>query len=284
MATLYRPPHASQFDGSALARQNCTPTTGANGANAATGGLVARTGGEIRSLVARRDEQFPNTPGWSLDDLDLAMGRLGVPFEVQSGSGWAAVISALDGGLYVALQGDSDRFGNGTCSGAFDGDHCIGVHPTRGPNGTRWINDPICPSGRWERESLLEAYARKLHPAVRFGVFLALVPDQWPAAIGPRPAAASMWVETVELARIWRVTGPPLRRVLRPIEAITPGSFTFEAWAGPNTTRTWAPGPASPLRDSAVFRPILSGAHRGRYVRVSDYGATWHHLFRRGEL
>ncbi len=43
-----------------------------------------------------------------------------------------------------------------TISGAFDGDHCIGVHPaTKSVGGVTfwWIDDPLCPTGRWERAS-----------------------------------------------------------------------------------------------------------------------------------
>ena len=276
--TLYRPPHASQFDGTAKAGQNCTPTSGANGANASSGGIVHLTGGQVRSELRVSEEVNPATPGWHLKDLDLAMSRIGVPFSIRTGSGWSGVTSALNAGLYVALQGDSDQFGNSTCSGVFDGDHCIGVHPDR--SGTRrWIDDPICKSGRWEEEAVLKRYAQKLWPDIRFGVFTSPVPEQWPYSIGTRPSDATMWVETDELARIWRQTGL-IRKVLRPIEADDPGEFTFTAWAGTNTTRTWAPGPKSNERDTAVFRPILSGAHRGKFVRVSDQGSTWHHLFR----
>jgi hypothetical protein len=276
--TLYRNPHVTQFDGTAKASQNCTPTTGAAGADASSGGLVHLTGGQLRAHVKQSEETNPNTPGWSLLDLDLGLSRIGVPFVIRSGTGWGGVISALDAGLYVALQGDSDQFGNATCSGVFDGDHCIGVHPAR--SGTRrWINDPICKAGRWEEEATLKRYAQKLYSGILFGVFLSPVPEQWPFAIGPRPSGATMWVETLRLARIWRQTGT-LRKVLRPIEADDPGEFTFDAWAGANTTRTWAPGPKSTVRDKAVFRPILSGVHKGKFVRVTDQGSTWHHLFR----
>lgn len=168
-------PHVSQFDGSALAGENCTPASGANGAKAATGGAVAKTAAQIRALVARREETNPDTPGWSLPDLELAMGRLGVPFDNRTGHGWAALQAARAAGLYVVLQGDSDRFGDASCSGAFDGDHCIGVHPNT--DGTRWwIDDPICPTGRWEEEATLRAYATKLYPTIRFGVFVKPVP------------------------------------------------------------------------------------------------------------
>ena len=125
----YLNPHVTQYDGSAQANENCTTASGANGANAATGGKVARSGAQIRALVSRAEETNPNESGWSLPDLILAMKRLGVPFANRSGFGWAEVQKAHAAGLYLVLQGDSDRFGNSTCSGAFDGDHAIGVHP-----------------------------------------------------------------------------------------------------------------------------------------------------------
>lgn len=182
MASLggrYLNPHKTQFDGSPLAGENCTPTSGANGANAATGGKVNRSGGSIRSLVPRGQETDPGNPGWSIPDLDKAMARLGVPYENQSGRGWAAVIFALNLGKYVTMQGDSDRFSNSTCSGAFNGNHCIGVHPaSRVVNlrRQRWIDDPICKTGRWEYESVIHAYAAKISPTIHYGVFTTAVP------------------------------------------------------------------------------------------------------------
>lgn len=271
--SLYVGPHVDQFDGSTWASSNCVPTTGANGARNTTGGIYGPTGATVREKVKRSEETSPATPGWSQDDLDLAMRRLGIPFEVRTGRGWAGVLRALNAGLYVSLAGDSDVFGSATCSGNFDGDHCIGVHPKR--SGTlRWINDPICSSGRWEDESVLRRYAEKLYSSIHFGAFLHPVPEQWPAEIGPRPAGASMWVQTDRLARVWEARGG----VLRPIERPTPGAFTFTAWCAPNRTQTWAPGPKSSQRFEAVFRQILGPVHDGQYIRVTDMGCTWHHL------
>lgn len=177
-------PHRSQYNADSpprTRREGCTPTTGANGANASTGGRVDLTGAQVHALIPPEQETNPHVPGWSLVDLDRAMEKLvvSVPFERRSGRGWPAVVAALEAGLYVALQGDSDQFGNGTCSGVFDGDHCIGVDPaTRTVNGQRqwWVNDPICPDGRWEDEATLRRYATKLTPSVLFGVFTNPVP------------------------------------------------------------------------------------------------------------
>lgn len=94
-----------------------------------------------------------------------------------------------------------------------------------------------------------------------------------PAALGPKPAAATMWVDTHQLARLFYLGGGVLRPILG-----KPPAFTFQAWCGPNERRLWAPGPKSTQTALAVFRPILSGSHKGMYVRVSDLGSTWHHL------
>lgn len=184
MATLggrYLNPHRTQFDGSRYAGENCTPASGANGANASTGGRVNKTGGAIRSLVPRWAETDPSNPGWSIPDLDKAMGKLVVGFDNRSGRGWSHLVSALNAGQYVVLQGDSDRFSNATCSGAFNGNHAIGIHPaSRVVNlrRQRWINDPICKAGRWEYESTIRAYGQKIATSLRFGVYTTAVPRQ----------------------------------------------------------------------------------------------------------
>lgn len=156
-------------------RAGCTWTTGANGADAATGGAIDRTPDQVHALVKLGEETNPTTPGWSLRDLDLAMLRLGVPFAIRSGQGWAAVESALAAGLYVALQGDSDVFGGSTCSGTFDGDHCIGVRPIL-VDGDAWVDDPVCPGVRLESLATLRRYAEKLAGGILFGVFTDPVP------------------------------------------------------------------------------------------------------------
>lgn len=178
MPELYVNPHRSQYDVGCSARtrrSGCTWTSGANGADASTGGVHSATPDQVLAEVRPAEETNPLSPGWSLRDLGLAMERMGVPFDVRSGSGWAGVRAAHDAGLYVVLQGDSDRFGNATCSGRFDGDHAIGVHPDELVGDWR-IDDPICPSARYEAEATLRAYAAKLSPTILFGVFLLPVP------------------------------------------------------------------------------------------------------------
>lgn len=178
--TLYLNPHRSQYAPTASARtlqSGCTWASGANGADASTGGAIAPLPDAVLAKVAANEETSPATPGWSLQDLALAMSRLGVGFVIRSGTGWLALEKALDVyKQYVVLQGDSDQFANATCSGAFDGDHAIGVHPQRDAAGRQLINDPICPTGRWETRAVLRAYAEKLSPTVRFGVFSSPVP------------------------------------------------------------------------------------------------------------
>lgn len=182
----YLNPHDTQFDGSKLEDENCTPAAGDNGANASTGGKVNLTAGGVRALIPRSQETNPATPGWSLEDLDHAMAKVGVPFVVRSGDGWTAVTNALHAGLYVAVQGDSDQFSNATCSGAFNGDHCIGIHPATRVVGVlrqHWIDDGICKTGRWEYDYILHRYAAKLDVRIRFGVFSRPVPKAVPAPV-----------------------------------------------------------------------------------------------------
>jgi len=168
--SYYVQPHITQFDGSVKAGQNCTPATGANGMAAVSGGTIIRTGAWVRGKVKPSEETSPTTPGWSLQDLDLAMSRAGVFFQVHTGEGWDKLVSAHRAGYYVAVQGDSDQFGNNTCSGAFNGLHCIGVHPQT--NGPLWlIDDPICKQNRWENPATIRRYAEKLINSIAFGVF-----------------------------------------------------------------------------------------------------------------
>lgn len=158
----------------------CVWTTASVGADAATGGRVDLAPDIVLSKVKPSEETSPSTPGWSLQDVDLAMSRIGVPFEIRSGLGWSGVKAARKAGLYVVLQGDSDRFVGG-CSGKFDGDHCIGLPPDKVNERGEWaIDDPICPVLTYESEATLRAYATKFHPLVRFGVFTTPVPIELP--------------------------------------------------------------------------------------------------------
>lgn len=194
--TFYINAHDSQYGEGCSARtrsSGCTWTSGANGVDASTGGKKNPTPDQVLAQVKRSEETNPTTPGWSMRDLGKAMGRLGVSFQDRTGGTWADVVAALDLGHYVVLQGDSDQFGNGSCSGAFNGDHAIGIHPYRASlSGQQRIDDPICEGARLESRAVLKAYAEKLarslgeYPRLRFGVFTQLVPRYtWQARVQP---------------------------------------------------------------------------------------------------
>lgn len=176
--TRYTNRHVSQYGPwSTVTRQSgCTWTSGSNGIDAQSGGKVTKNPDQVKAQVKPEDETNPNTPGWSMVDLSRAMAKLGVPFDDRTGLGWGAVRSAHDAGLYIVLQGDSDRFADSTCSGAFNGDHAIGVHPNEDGTGRWRIDDPICPVHRYETEATLRAYAEKLSAGIWFGVFTKPVP------------------------------------------------------------------------------------------------------------
>lgn len=177
--TRYQGEHEYQYKptNSAITRgSGCSWVSGATGADYATGGRIDPTPDQVHRKVKPEDETNPQTPGWSLIDLRNAMRALGVPFEDRTGKGWAAVKAARKAGLYIVLQGDSDRFPDG-CSGKFDGNHAIGIPPDDTNAKGEWaIDDPICPSKTYEPEATLRAYAEKLSRGVWFGVFTTPVP------------------------------------------------------------------------------------------------------------
>lgn len=211
IAGFYLNPHRSQYDPGSptrTRRQGCVPTALTNGANASTGGAVNKSAAYVHELIPQSQETDPNTPGWSLVDGDRAAAKLGVGFDNRAGQGWTALVQALDAGLYVDVQGDSDQFPNGTCSGDFDGNHCIGIHPaTRLVGGLRqrWIDDGICPNGRWEYEWILFRYARKLNASILFGVLTRPVPR----------VAASPLQALINRARFLRLHEPAAARRYR---------------------------------------------------------------------
>lgn len=193
MTELYVQPHQSQYGVGASTitrRAGCTWASLSNGIGAVSGGRYQPSPDAIHALVPNAEETSPSTPGWSIPDAVLAAARFGVTLEDRSGAGWngaLGVLAALGTGHYIVLQGDSDQFGDGSCSGAFDGDHAIGVHPkTKTDPGGRWwwVNDPICTTGRWELESVLQRYAVKFAASIRFGVFTQRVPN----VVVPMPA------------------------------------------------------------------------------------------------
>lgn len=183
MTVLYVNPHRGQYEAGAsitTRRAGCTWTAGANGVAATTGGRYRPSPDAIHGLLKRSEETNPVTPGWSIADAVKAMSRYRQPMVNKTGAGFDAVVTDLHARHYVILQGDSDQFFDTTCSGDFDGDHAIGVHPAQKiAAGVRWwwINDPICTTGRWERESVLRRYAQKFDPRVRYAMFVGRVPE-----------------------------------------------------------------------------------------------------------
>src|SRR6187551_1458521 len=245
--------HRSQFDGSTYAGENCTPTSGANGAREATAGKYDHTGGNVRGLVKRTEETNPATPGWSLTDLDLAMSRAGVPF-VKGTGGWDALRLHRAKGRGIVLQGDSDQFLNDTCSGHFDGDHAVYIHPdTRMVDGVEeWLlGDPICPNYRWEKASRRHADASKFNTGILYGVFT--------TALKPLDAPAPQ---------------PPTGEVM-PLPITSTAAATVDVPAG--TVATDLDG-TTPLRTMTgdhigMFSPMAYGTKRAIYIPMAPTGA-----------
>ena len=189
--TLYLNAHSSQYQAgasTATRRAGCTWASVANGIDASTGGRLRPTPDQVHALLPNAEETNPATPGWSIPDAVRAASRMGITLADLTGEGFESALSFLAQGHAILLQGDSDQFDGTSCSGAYDGDHCIHVHPrSKLEGGVRWqwVNDPICSTGRWERVSVLRRYAEKLHATVRFAVFTERVPEVVPA---PPPA------------------------------------------------------------------------------------------------
>lgn len=235
--SYYIATHWSQYaDGQSAAtrRFGCTWTTVANGIAAVSGGTHRPTPDTIHALVPSGQETNPQTPGWSIADAVKAMHRYGFgSLDDRTGAGWAQVIDALNEGQYVLLQGDSDRFGNATCSGDFDGDHCIGISPNRRTVDTHrewYINDPICPGGRWERESVLRDYAEKLWAGIRFGAFSPAVPSYAWRWQGHPPLIVFFDVDAA--AGTWTRRRQVGTKGTRQYQCSPPGSFKHDPPAG----------------------------------------------------
>lgn len=261
----YVQPHVSQFDHSTYAPSNCTPASLANGIAAVSGGLTLPTAGDVRKLVARREETNPGTPGWSLEDARLAASRMSIGLSVLSGEGWPRLRRERQQKGYVLLQGDSDQFGNGTCSGAFDGDHCIGIHPQT--IGSRWwIDDPICAKGRWEEESVLLRYARKLEPTIRFAVLQASVPEL---------SHFRLEIEAHATVRAYTLSVNP--------SGAKPGvirDWSDYPW-GAKASSAPCSGPKRLRYKTSYVTAVLvtQGIFAGKWVRVGDpYGTTVHEV------
>jgi hypothetical protein len=105
------------------------------------------------------------------------------------------MIAALDAGHYVARPGRLRPVRNTTCSGAFDGDHCIGIHPKKKVEaGVDLAVDrrPDLQDGPLGARQRPARYATKLWASIRFGFFLQPVPAaQHVAEACPRGRRAS---------------------------------------------------------------------------------------------
>lgn len=169
--------HESQYGPGRSERtraEGCVWTTVANGCDAATGGRVDPEPDVVLSKVRRSEETNPVTPGWSLEDAQKAAARLGVSMVIKYR--WTNLVADHNDGYYIALQGDSDRFADGSCSGTFDGDHCVGIPPISKDG--RWLmDDPICPTARYEYPATLKRYAEKFDSRVKYAIFLPRVPQ-----------------------------------------------------------------------------------------------------------
>lgn len=182
MVDRYNNAHRSQYDEDCSYTTRvygCTWTSAANGADATSGGRYRPSPDHVHAQVRSYEETDPSSRGWSIPDVALAMSRLGYAFVNRTNSDWEAFRDSGRDGHYRILQGDSDAFSNGTCSGAFDDAHAIGVHPdhTRNDDGELiWrIDDPICKEARWETDGTLYRYASRLGNP-RWGQFNGIVP------------------------------------------------------------------------------------------------------------
>jgi hypothetical protein len=174
----------------------CTWTGLANHLETVSGGKKDPTPDDVHNRLPKNEETSPGSPGWSMPDAERASHHYatsaGMPNLVTvnrttagflGAYGWNGIKKALSYDRYILVQGDSDRFADNTCSGKFNGDHCIGINPKhRIYNGRsqHWIDDGICPTGRWEYDTIIYAYAKKLADASG-------TPIRWCASIGKVP-------------------------------------------------------------------------------------------------
>jgi len=266
--------HRKQLDGSPLADENCTPTSGANGLRASSGGRLDKSGGELRALIPVEEEFDSKTPGWSLVDLKNAMAGLKVPYKNKSGT-WADVEATLRSGQFVVLQGDSDQFPGGTCSANFKGDHCVGLHPGDLGDGTWLLADPLCPSRRREKREVLQAYAEKFAKGrkITFGVFTTPVPQEddmkitaikgedWKPREDP-PGVSNAVVRAIPDRAAAFSVRLPLETVIRTIAELDAGG---EHWR----LTEHAGAPAFLLRSDLV--PLKQGGDLAVDQKLSDY-------------
>lgn len=264
MTEYFLPPHRSQFDGSPLANQNCTPASGADGLAATTQGRISLSGGQLRSYLPRSDETNPETPGWSLQDLAEAIRRLPatwkVPVFTPHSGPWPEVMAALSAGFFIVLPGDSEEFADGTCSGAYNGDHAVGLHPLMAANPYIELGDPICNSWRRESAAVLQRYAENLSgPRVRYGTFASPVPKTAPALYTLHIVEGTREILTANFS------GSCI------------SSWTKRPWGGKASA---APCLATEYRKGchsggASIARVTAGAFAGQYVRIQLATGTY---------
>jgi hypothetical protein len=158
----YRPPFRSQFGDSAESHtsphsegSNCTMSSAAMALAYETGGRLDYLGGHMRH--AQGDQEG----GTDLYDAADAWASKGHSLTIRSGSGWAAVVSALQAGRGVILQGTGGLAG----CGSYTGGHAIYVNPES--SGSRWLKgDPECGAWEWCEARDLEAFAERLSSGV----------------------------------------------------------------------------------------------------------------------
>lgn len=252
--------HAYQYapGNTAITRSSgCTWVTGATGVSCITGERYNPTPDKLHDLVRRTEEQNPATPGWHLDDLKLALQRYGgVGFEVHIGDGWDDVERAHDDRRFIVIQGDSDRFGNATCSGAFDGLHCVGVDGSKKKieAGVEWwwLHDPICPTGRWERKYVIRQYAEKLLANIFFGWFTQRVPvsEGWTWTLRPTAGHETRRFNEFLVDDKGRITGKKPHRTRGASVACTP-------------PKHYAAAPGKPAALAGEYVRVLVGDWKG---------------------
>lgn len=162
----YRATYRSQFGDSSESHtsphsegSNCTMTSSGMALDHHTSGRLKRKGGD------ERHRQGDNEGGTDLYDAAQAWASDGETLSIRSGQGWAKVVSALNEGRGVILQGTGGVAG----CGDYNGGHAIYVAPEK--SGTRWLKgDPECSGYEWTEESSLRGFAERLSSGVYFAV------------------------------------------------------------------------------------------------------------------
>lgn len=175
---IYRAAFGSQFGDPSESHSsphsegsNCTMAAAGMALDHHTGGGKRKRGGDMRH------HQGDNDGGTDLYDAADAWASYGESLSIKSGQGWGKVVSSLNEGRGVILQGTG---GIASC-GDYTGGHAIYVAPEK--DGSRWLKgDPECSGWEWTEASKLEAFAERLSSSVYFAVTKAR-----PASTTPPP-------------------------------------------------------------------------------------------------